>query len=238
MPFFIFLLISSAAHAESYAKGVEAVQSLQARAASLLSRAGLGNDSGSAEPAEKHVYSILTIHGNPTLALIPAGGLAFGETHLRLLVGEEGSPAQIIFSESNKFHFLAGLKALGTATQNRGRIFVELNRLVLRSGKVIPIEGTLLDTNGSLGLKGTNENSRIFEIAGGIATGLLAAPAEKNSAFGLSSDAFRKSTSERIKDSLLEESRSYLREQFREKPVLRLDEETPVTVLFKEEVRF
>jgi hypothetical protein len=154
-----------------------------------------------------------------------------------MLVGGEPSPITITFSPDNKYPMLDGAKAHGTANQNRGRIFADFNRLVLRSGKVVPIQAQLLDENGSLGLKGENENSKLLEIAGGVGLGLIAEPEDRSNPFGFI-DSARKSAGERVKTSLLQESRDFLREKFKESPVLKVNEGTALTIQFSEEVRF
>jgi hypothetical protein len=232
------ILFSQTAFADSYSDGLSRLDSIQKETKSLLSRAGIvfgsGTKSGGHEPKENRFFRV---HSLPSTTFIPEGGLAFGKNQLRLLVGSEKSPVSLTFSLENKYPMLFGAKALGFASQNRGRVFAEVDRLVLRSGRVVPVSAVMLDSAGSLGVRGQNENSKTLEIAGGVGLGLLASPEEKSSAFGFMDEA-RKSATERIKSSLVKESRDYLREQFKESAVIRLDENSDVTILFNEEVRF
>lgn len=223
--------------ADSYSDGLGKLDSIQQRTKSLLERAGVSlNPRARNAGLNDKKEGFFRFHALPSSTFIPAGALAFGQTHLRLLVGSETSPVSLIFTHENKYPLLSGAKAIGQASQNRGRIFADFDRLVLRSGKVIPVKGVMLDAAGSLGAKGEPENSRTLEIAGGIGLGLLAAPTDTKSPFGFLEEA-RKSPTERIKSSLLNESRDYLREQFKEISVLRLDEHTDITIMFNEEVR-
>lgn len=234
---FTLAFVIPSAFADSFSEGLGKLDSLQQRTKSLLERAGVSLYPGVKNTSPRDKKEFFRLHSLPSSTFIPAGSLAFGQSHLRLLVGAEKSPVSVIFSLENKYPLLAGARALGNASQNRGRIFAEFDRLVLRSGKVIPVQGVMLDQAGSLGVKGDNENSKNLEILGGAGLGLLAAPSDTKSPFGFMEEA-KKSASERVKSSLLNESRDYLREQFKETSVLRLDEGTDITIMFNEEVRF
>lgn len=236
---FILALVTKFTFASSYEEGLSRIETLQQRTRALMGKAGLAESPGRSSYGRQEDLRppILQIHALPTSSRIPAGGLAFGKTYLRLLIGDESSPIQVRISEGGRFPTLTGLKALGAATQVRGRVFAEFDRLVTRSGKVIAIKAQLLDRTGALGVKGERENSKLLEIAGGVGLGILASPKEDASPFGFQ-EVPRQTPSERMKSSLFTETRNYLREQVRETPVLRLDEETGVTLLFKEEVRF
>lgn len=225
------------AAAESYEEGMNRLEKLHQRTQGLLDQAGVPHSSRASQRSEKEERPrILKVQELPSSAFLAPGALAFGKTYLRLLVGGEGSPLEAIVEES-RYPFLQGARVLGTATQVRGRIFGDFDRLLLRSGKVIPIQATLLDSSGALGVKGENENSKSLEVAGGVALGLLASPKDTTTAFSFAQEA-RESTGQRLRNSLLHESRDYLRNKFKESSVLRLNENTAVVIRFQEGVKF
>lgn len=231
------LLIPALAYCDAFDQEVGRVSALRDRAQNLLFRAGGSPKNGKNSREEEGKNTFFKVQALPSSTFIPNGGIAFGKTYFRLLVGGEASPITVTLSPENKYPLLDGAKAHGTASQNRGRVFAEFNRLVLRSGRVIPIQAQALDENGSLGLKGENENSKLLEIAGGVGLGIIAEPEDRTSVFGFV-DSARKSAGERVRSSLLQESRDFLREKFKETPVLRVNENTGLTLQFNEEVRF
>lgn len=234
----IFLLfIPALAHSDSFDQEAGRVNALRDRAQNLLFRAGGSSKNGFTTKENEDKKIFFKVHALPSSTFIPNGGIVFGKTYFRLLVGGEVSPITVIFLPDNKYPLLDGARAHGTASQNRGRIFAEFNRLVLRSGRVIPIQAQALDENGSLGLKGESESSRLLEVAGGVGLGLIAESEDRTNPFGLI-DSARKSAGERVRNSLLQESRDYLRDKIKETPVLRVNENTGLTLQFNEEVRF
>jgi len=237
MIYLFLFLMPNISFSSTFSDGVENMKKLRERAEHLLLRGGFTLQENIKNQTENSPKNILQVHNYPQDFFIPAGALTYGKNHFRLLVGSEPSPAQIIFSNSNKYQFLCGLKLLGIATQNKDRIFMEFDRLILRSGKTIPIKATLLDIYGSLGVKGKKQNSKLLEVAGEAALGILDNSKNEQENFGFAQKESSKSTKDRIKISLLQESKDYLQEELKEKPVLLLEEETPVTILFKEELQ-
>ena len=141
MIIFLLLLAPFLAQADSFSMGLSNSGALKARTKSLLTRAGLGDSLDSGENREEAPKSsFLKLVGPTTSVLIPEGSLAFGKTYLRLLVGDESSPVQIIFSERNTFPCASRGTRPWASKPEPGTQFAEFNRLVTRSGKIIPIK--------------------------------------------------------------------------------------------------
>ncbi|RYZ78619.1 MAG: hypothetical protein EOP06_28710 [Proteobacteria bacterium] len=125
---------------------------------------------------------------------------------------------------------------MGLAVQGSKRVLFDFDRLILTSGKTVRIKAVGLDVAGSLGLPGERENSKLLEVAGGTALGLLTSEDEASDVFGFGG-LVRRSPKDRLKESLLKESKDYLKDELKETPVLKIEMDTPITLLFKEEVR-
>lgn len=230
-------LMTVVAHADDFSSRLNRIGEIHERANGLLRQAGVLEEERNENGTEgKPGGRFLKVHDLSQSRQVSEGALLFGRSVFRLIVGSESSPVQVRLKSSEQFPWTEGLLVTGSATQSGGRIFVEFNRLLLRSGKAISIQGVALDPAGSLGLKGEKENPKLLEVAGGTALGLLTAPDDTPDVLGFGS-VIRKSSKDRLRESLLGETKNYIKDELKENPVLRLDMDTPITVLVKEEVR-
>lgn len=234
---FLSLFLAEFCLANEFTTGLGRIDAIHERANDLLKQAGVYGEIGTNEngPGEKS-KAILNLHDLSTGRRISEGALLYASTKFRLLVGSQPSPVQVNLNASDKFPWTESLTLSGVATQNSGRIFIEFDRLFLPSGKAVNVQAVALDPVGSLGLKGSRENSKLLELAGGTALGLLTAPDNNPDVFGYGS-VVRKSARERMRESLLDESKNYIRDELKDTPVLRVDMDTPLTVLMKGEVK-
>jgi hypothetical protein len=233
----IALAFTFSASAEEFSARMGRIGEMHERANDLLRQAGVfSEDAGGGGSKEERAKPFLKIYDSTSRQVLREGALLFGTSSLRLIVGGEASPVQVKISASERHPWAEGLVAAGTATQGSGRIFVEFDRLLLKTGKAISITAVALDPAGSLGLRGRNENSKLLEVAGGTALGLLTSPDDAQDVMGFGS-IVRRSPKDRMRESLLSETKNYIKDELKETPVLRLDMDTPITLLFKEEVR-
>jgi hypothetical protein len=231
------LLLTFNAHAEEFQARLGAIGAIHERANDLLRQAGAldGTDAFSMS-REEGPKPFLKVYDLTSRQVLREGALLFGTSSFRLLVGNDPSPVQVKIGMSERHPWASGLVISGTARQGAGRIFVEFDRLFLNSGKAIPIHAVALDPAGGLGVIGKTENPKFLEVAGATALGLLTSPDESQDILGFGS-VVRRSPQDRLRESLLSETKSYIKEEIKQTPVLRLDMDTPITLLFKEEVR-
>lgn len=233
----IALLFTITAHAEEFSARMGRIGEMHERANDLLRQAGVFSENeGGGGSQEERAKPFLKVYDLTSRQVLREGALLFGTSSFRLNVGGEPSPVQVKIGVSERHPWADGLIASGTATQGAGRIFVEFDRLLLKTGKAISIKAVALDPAGSLGLKGRNENSKLLEVAGATALGLLTSPDDGQDVMGFGS-IVRRSPKERMRESLLSETKNYIKDELKETPVLRLEMDTPITLLFKEEVR-
>jgi len=189
--------------------------------------------------------SLFRVHDSLGSVRIPAGRLLFGRTVNRLVVGVEGSPVLIDLDEGQGA--LSGIRVTGLARQSgtEGRVTVEIQRVLLRSGKAISIQGAGLDPEGAYGLSAQVMSSKALAVAGAMASsfisGLAAAQqTQTTSPFGFSQvqPTGRNAILQGVAQTAADQSKRLIEDATKEKPVLIVEALSPVTVMIQEEVRW
>ncbi|MBI3557222.1 MAG: TrbI/VirB10 family protein [Deltaproteobacteria bacterium] len=174
-----------------------------------------------------------------------AGRVLSGQTANRLIVGPEGSPAIVTMDDGQGL--FSGLRILGQAKQgsSEGRLFIDFDRLIFRSGKVLPIKGTALDDVGGYGLKAQVVSSKALMIAGSIAGSFISGYAASQqstsqSAFGFSQSqaGSRNGILQGVAQTAADQSKKFIEDATKEKPILVVEPDTKVSLYLDEEVRF
>ncbi|MEK6578730.1 MAG: TrbI/VirB10 family protein [Bdellovibrionota bacterium] len=205
---------------------------------------GLSRGAGSTE-SENEKKPLFQIHGDFSDNKISSGKLLYGKLLNRLVVGGESAPVLVILdSDQNVF---SGLRFLGVARQSgtQGRINLELNKLILRSGRVVSAQATALDPQGAYGLEAQIFSGKALAMAGAIASSFVAGLAssqqtQNTNAFGFMTQqpTGRNGILQGIAQTAADQSKRLIDESTAEKPVLILESLASVTILIQEEVRF
>lgn len=242
------LIIGCRAVADDFSASVRTLQEQQGELAKMImpykSLPGLKGGSALGSTDEKP-KSILTLHNSATRLQAPIGKLLFGKTVNRLVVGTESSPVLVELKDQQGG--FSGLRIMGTATQSStpGRLNIQAQRVVFRSGSSQLVQGMILDQEGAQGIGAQVLSQKALTIAGALGSSFISglAAAEQST----STNAFGFETTQRsARNSLLgglaqtaaDQSKRFIEEATSEKPVLILDAGTQVTVLLQEEVRF
>lgn len=195
--------------------------------------------------AEQPRRKLIQVHADNSALRAEAGRRLSAVTSNRLVVGPEGSPA-IVVVEGNQGLF-TGLKILGTAKQgsSEGRLLIDLDRLVFRTGKVQQIKGMVLDENGGYGLKAQVLSGKALMVAGSLASSFISGYAASQqshtqSPFGFSQPqtGARNGVLQGVAQTAADQSKRLIEDATKEKPVLVVEPDTKVSVYLDEEVRF
>jgi len=194
---------------------------------------------------EKSAPSLFHVYDSFARLRAPAGKLLFGKTLTRLVVGGEVSPA--IVALDNGQGVFPGLRVLGKARQSGtpGRLQIDFDRVVFRSGRVAAIKAGALDQAGAYGLEAQVFTGKALAVAGAMASSFisgLAASQQSTSptAFGFSQvqPTGRNAILQGVAQTAADQSKRLIEESTQEKPVLVVEAVTPVSVYIDEEVRF
>ncbi len=187
---------------------------------------------------------LFKVHSDFKTQTIFPGKLLFGKTYTRLIVGSEGSPLLIILDEDQGA--FSGLKILGSgrASATQGRLILEFNRLILNTGKTIPVSATALDASGGYGLSAQVFSGKALALAGSMASGFISGMAlgsqtQNANAFGFNQVEHnsRNAILQGLASSASDQSKRLIEEATQEKPILVVEEGTELGVLFQEELR-
>lgn len=241
----LIILISTSAFAGDYAQALKQLESRQYQIDQKMRGFGLSSEIPHEEKSDpEKQQSLLQIHNHLSFGYIPAGKLLFGKTHLRLIVGSEAAPAMILMEDRQGI--TSGLKLLGKAraSSTEGRMVIDLDRLLLRSGKAIPIQASVLDESGALGLHAQVFSGKLWAAIGATASGFISGMAASQetittNAFGFSEaqPGGRNATLQGLAKAASDQSKKLLEDATQEKPILIIESDTSVTVLVNEEVR-
>mgnify|MGYP002363743348 CR=1 FL=1 len=206
----------------------------------------IGSKEASPASDEKPVQrKIITVYSDGSALRAHTGRLLNAQTTNRLVVGPEGSPT--IITIDNDQGLFSGLKVLGLAKQasTEGRLYIDFERLVFRSGKVQPIKGTALDESGAYGLKAQVLSSKALMVAGSIAGSFISGYAASQqtvsqNAFGFSQTqpGNRNGVLQGVAQTAADQSKRLIEDATKEKPILVVEPETKVSLYLDEEVRF
>ncbi len=194
----------------------------------------------------KNTNSIIALHSDLTFIKAQAGKFLFGKTLNRLIVGPEGSPAVIELDLDQGI--FSSLRLLGKATQNstQDRVFLVLDRLILKTASPYPIKAVALDEQGGYGLTAQVFSSKALKIAGAMAGSFISGYAASqqtqspSNAFGFSQPetGSKNGILQGVSQTAADQSKRLIEESTEEKPVLVVNAATALAVLIEEEVRF
>ncbi len=242
----VALFSSDLAHAD-YAQDLDRIKRRSETINRELKKLGYGTPSapanGTAE--EKGPTRLFVVHDSVQRLQITTGTVLEATTETRLVVGTELAPAVVVLAENQGS--LSGLRVLGRAraASIQGRVQIEFDRAVLRSGKVQPIKALALDIAGASGLEAEVFSGKALAIAGALGSSFISGLAASQqsvttSAFGLNQvqPGGRNAILQGVAQAAADQSKRFVDEATQEKPVLVVEPATSLNVYFDEEVRF
>ncbi|MGK5084889.1 TrbI/VirB10 family protein [Bdellovibrionota bacterium FG-1] len=161
------------------------------------------------------------------------------------MVGSEASPAIIELSQNQGI--FSGLRILGKArpSATAGRLQIDLNQLVARSGRTFPVKAVALDDAGALGLEAQVFSGKALALAGAMAASLVSGVAASQQTltptvlgFGEPKPTGRNALLQGVAQTAADQSHRFIEEATQEKPVLLVEPGALVAIYFEEEVRF
>jgi hypothetical protein len=244
------LVSNSDAEDADYQKRLSNLKESQAQTQVMLNQ--LGGFSSTRSPAissneeeDERKRPIFKVHSELRTNRIRTGSVFRGANLNRLIVGGEPAPG-IIQLDDNQGN-MSGLKLLASVRPSGtdGRIHLEINRLLLRSGRVITVNAVGLDSAGSQGLQAHVFSGKALAVLGSIASSFVAGvaaaqQAQTTNAFGFTQNQTtgRNAILGGVAQTAADQSKRLIDESTSEKPVLVLDENTPIAIFFNEEVKF
>lgn len=241
----LYLLMPLIAFA-SYEGDLKRINRLGDQADSILSKFGFDPPSSSISGTsleERKPKELFRVHGEISNTKVQSGLLAFGVLTNRLVVGGEESPV-ILDLKDSKVGLLRGLRLIGKARQSAtaGRVNLEFDRLILKSGKSARIDAVGLDTSGALGLEAEVFSGKALMLAGSMIGSFLSGYAasqqtSSTNAFGFSQTqpTGRNSLLQGVAQTAADQSKRLVEDATQEKPVLVVGPGTKVSILFRED---
>jgi hypothetical protein len=211
----------------------------------LGSDAQRNNPWGNSGSEEKEKPPLFVLHEDGKRLQAPAGKLLFGRIHNRLLVSGDDVPVVVILEDQQGV--FSGLRALGKArlSGTEGRISIEMDRIVTRQGKTIPIKGSIQDDAGAFGLEAQVLNSKALAMVGAMAGSFISGLAASQQTLSTNSLGFeqakpsgRNAILQGVAQTAADQSKRLIDQTTQEKPILLAERGTEVTVYLDEEVRF
>ena len=247
----VLILVAEQARANppaSYQEGLEHVRHKRAQVESYLKQAGVTGFQSSQDDAHsesKAKAPLFEVHAQLTRMRARAGDLLKATLETRLVVGGEISPSVLKFQDDQGL--FSELKVLGKARQSStpGRIQIECDRIITRSGKTILVKGLTLDEQGAQGIAAQVVSGKALAVTGALATSFISGLAasqetQTTNAFGFSQEqpTGRNALLRGVAQSAADQSKRLIEEATSEKPILILEAGTQVQVYLDEEVRF
>jgi len=241
------LLFPVLVNAESFHSDLRLIQENQKRIDQKMAHLGFGVSSVPSQSLvaeKKEEVRLFQLHDTLTRISIPIGKILFGKTLTRLVVGSESSP--VLIELEGEQGVLSGLRLMGKARQasTEGRVSLDLERLLLSSGRAVALQAVGLDDSGAFGIPAQVFSGKAWALAGSVATGFTSGLAASQqtlnaNAFGFaqSQTTGRNAILQGVAQAAADQSKRLIEEATREKPVLVIEANTPVTVLVNEEVR-
>jgi hypothetical protein len=213
----------------------------------IKAQAGVNYQMGGSAPqrTENAMQPLFKVHAEVSQQKIPAGKMLFGQTFNRLVVGADGSPSLIELDEAQGS--LSRLRVMGVARQSgtQGRVAIAVTRLLLRTGTSVPVQATTLDASGGFGLEAQVFSSKAAAIGGALASSFVSGLAAGSQSqvtgpfgFAQTETTGRNAVLQGVAQTAADQSKRFIEEATKEKPILVVEPGTPVTLLFDEEVRF
>lgn len=238
------------AETDDYQKRLENLKVNQLKTQSIINQlSGFESNSNlnfnGLDESKKNNAPLFKLHNDLTSNRIKTGNVYRGISQNRIIVGGEGSPSIIQFNQNQGN--LSGLKCLGLAkaSSTDGRIHFDVTRLITHSGKVVPIKAVVLDQAGSIDVEAQVFSSKALAVAGSLASSFIAGVAANKqtgntNAFGFyqNQPSGKNAILGGIAQTAADQSKRLIEESTTEKPILVLDEGTPVNIYFDEEVKF
>lgn len=249
----VLLLISTTARAASQRELNAQLSRIQANQLALdqgIAKFGVRSPDAvafktQAETSEEDKLPLFRVHESMAASRIPAGKLLFGRTYSRLIVGPEASPSLILLDPDQGA--FSDLRIVGIARQSGtpGRLGIEIQKLLLRSGKAVPVQGQALDLAGAFGLEAQVVSQKVLAVGGAMASSFVAGLAasqqtQSTNAFGFqqTQTTGRNSILQGVAQTAADQSKRLIDEATSEKPILIVEPGTAVSILFQEEVRY
>lgn len=241
------LIFSSKAIATSdYAAALKQIDENRRKIDQGLSSFGISSLPARSESQDSSEQTKLFVtHDSLKVLHASAGKLVFGKTYTRIVLSSEASPLVATLSDGQGV--FSNLRILGKAraSSTSGRVQIEFDRLVLRSGRSIPIKGMALDPAGALGLEAEVFSSKALAIVGAIGSSFISGVAASQqtltpNAFGFQQPQVsgRNAILQGVAQTSADQAKRLIDESTQEKPVLVVEGETPLTLYLDEEVRF
>ena len=215
----------------------------------LLKRAGVTTgfftDSPNSDSQEKKLQPLFRLHNDLKRSRLAVGQLLFGTVVNRLVVGAEGSPVLVQLDDEQGA--LSSMRLLGVARQSGtpGRLSIEFQSLLTKSGKAIKLQAAGLDSEGSFGLIAQVFSQKAWAVAGAMASSFVSGLAasqqtQASNAFGFSQTEVtgHNAILQGVAQTAADQSKRLIEEATSEKPILLVEEHSTVTILIQEEVRF
>lgn len=255
--FHLYLLVgltSALAQEPSYTKQLEKVRQTQIETDRMVLQLGakwgvspgLPGRNGSISLDSEEPKPILQVHSDLSLGRIAQGKFLFGRLVHRLVVGSEAAPAIVEIDPGQGG--LSSLRVMGSARPGGtpGRVQIDFQRLLFRSGKSVATLAMALDKEGALGVPAQVLSGKAITIAGAMASSFIAGLAASKQAqivspFGSYQTppaTGRNAILQGVAQTAADQSKRLIEEATAEKPILILESGTPVTVFVQEEVRF
>lgn len=241
-------ILCSVAHADEYGEQVRRAEQQSLHIGQKMQTLGfrlpdplLSGASGD-KPAPPALFRV---HGDLSQLRSPAGTMLLGKTITRLVVGPEGSPAVIELGDGQGS--FSGLRVLGQAKQatTEGRLLIDFDRVVFRSGKTLAVKAVALDQDGAFGLKAQVFSSKALMIAGAMVSSFISGAAasqqtQVTTPFGFSQPQTggRNAILQGTAQTAADQSKRLIEDSTKEKPVLVLDGATDLKMYLEEELRF
>ncbi|OFZ06125.1 MAG: hypothetical protein A2X97_02205 [Bdellovibrionales bacterium GWA1_52_35] len=247
----IVVLLSNQAHAaDQYERQLNEIRERSGAIDTKMAKLGFVSGrnpsrKGMDDEARESGGKILQIYAAPKILQAQAGRVIIGKITNRLVVAGDGSPAIIELAYDQGI--FSGLSVLGKAaiSSSPGRLLINCERLVLRSGKVIPVEAVAMDSDGAFGLAAQVVSGKALAVAGAMAgsfvSGLAASQqSEAMTPFGFTQTerTGKNAVLQGLAQSAADQSKRLIDEATKEKPVLIVETGTQVGLYFNEEVRF
>ncbi len=187
----------------------------------------------------------IQVHADLSLLRAPRGKTLLGRTTKRMIVGGEGSRAEVEIGDDQGL--FSRLTILGNAIQNstQDRLLVTFHSVMFRSGKNMKVTAIAQDDSGADGLKAQVFSSKALMVAGAMAgsfiSGYVASQQTQSSnAFGFTQTPTtgRNAILQGVAGAAADQSKKLIDDSTKEKPVLVVERGTLVSVYFDEEVRF
>ena len=244
------LLLSSLTLADEYTQNLKSLQKSQNDLNQLMAPyrtlSHLKDQASDNAPTENgKLKPLIQIHNSITRLQASPGKLLFGKTATRLVVGGEASPALIDLNTDQGVFSELRIIAIATQGATAGRLHLQTQKIIYRSGNTQSLQGVILDDQGALGIAAQVISQKALSVAGALGTSFisgLAASEQSTSANAFGFETTKRSTRNSVLGGLAQtaadQSKRFIDEATNEKPVLILDSGTNVTIFVQDEVKF